>query len=321
MTRQLEAAERPTFYFIGVTTAQSSIMRVFPEWAQYLQLGDCEIRGIDFPIETDPSDYRDAIAFIKGDPLSLGALVTTHKINLFKDCRDLFDEIDPHAELMGETSCLSKRNGRLICHAKDPISSGLALNGFVPDNHFADTEASVFIMGAGGSAMAMSWHLTQPSKGKDRPTEVIISDPDPDRLGHIDKIAGQLSPDIPIRLVRTEDEQTNDRVLSTLPPASLVVNATGLGKDRPGSPLTAPEFPSRALVWELNYRGELDFLAQARAQENDRALHVEDGWTYFIHGWSCVIAEVFDVDIPSAGPVFEQMSSIAQGARHAGKAS
>ena len=36
-------AMRPTFYFIGVTTAQSSIMKVFPAWAEYLGLGDVEM--------------------------------------------------------------------------------------------------------------------------------------------------------------------------------------------------------------------------------------------------------------------------------------
>ena len=52
-----------------------------------------------------------------------------------------------------------------------------------------------------------------------------------------------------------------------LPPRSLVVNATGMGKDRPGSPLRAgAAFPERSAVWELNYRGELEFLRQARAQ-------------------------------------------------------
>ena len=40
-------ATRPTFYFIGVTTGKSSIMKVFPEWARHLSLGDVEIRGID----------------------------------------------------------------------------------------------------------------------------------------------------------------------------------------------------------------------------------------------------------------------------------
>ena len=39
-------AEKPTFYFIGVTTGQSSIMRVFPKWAELLGL-DAQIKGID----------------------------------------------------------------------------------------------------------------------------------------------------------------------------------------------------------------------------------------------------------------------------------
>jgi len=32
-------------YFIGVTTHQSSIMKVFPRWAVYLGLGDVVIRA------------------------------------------------------------------------------------------------------------------------------------------------------------------------------------------------------------------------------------------------------------------------------------
>ena len=69
---------------------------------------------------------------MKDDPLSLGALVTTHKLDLFAACRDMFDVIGPHAKLMAETSCLSKRDGKLICTAKDPITSGLSLDGFLP---------------------------------------------------------------------------------------------------------------------------------------------------------------------------------------------
>ena len=70
-------ATRPTFYFIGVTTGQSSIMKVFPAWAEYLGLGDVEIKGIDFPVHDMPENYREAVNFLKNDPLSLGALVTT----------------------------------------------------------------------------------------------------------------------------------------------------------------------------------------------------------------------------------------------------
>jgi len=37
-------AEKPTMYFIGVTTAKSSINAVFPLWAKALGLGDCQLR-------------------------------------------------------------------------------------------------------------------------------------------------------------------------------------------------------------------------------------------------------------------------------------
>lgn len=50
-------------------------------------------------------------------------------------------------------------------------------------------------------------------------------------------------------------------------------------------------------MWEFNYRGSLEFLAQAREQEADRDLIVIDGWRYFIHGWSQVIAEVFGLTL------------------------
>ena len=114
--------EKAIFYFIGVTTAQSSIMTVFPQWASYLKLGNCKISGIDFRPHDETERYRAAVRSILEDPKSLGALVTTHKIDLYAACRDLFDELDPYARLMGEISCISKRGTKLIGHAKDPGS-------------------------------------------------------------------------------------------------------------------------------------------------------------------------------------------------------
>ena len=103
----------------------------------------------------------------------------------------------------------------------------------------------------------------------------------------------------------------NDRTLASLKPHSLVVNATGLGKDAPGSPLTdAAIFPADSLVWEINYRGELDFLHQAERQREARRLTIEDGWEYFIHGWTQVIAEVFH--IPIEGETLARLSALAR---------
>ncbi len=305
-------AAQPTLYFIGVTTGKSSIMRVFPAWARHLGLDDAVIKGMDFPLHAAPERYREAVRFIKADSLSMGALVTTHKIDLFEACRDLFDTIDPHASLMDETSCLSKQGSRLVCHAKDPISSGLALDGMVPAGHFARTGAEVFVMGAGGSTIALTWHLMRRDRGRDVPARIVVSDRSQPRLDAIRRIHAGIPSDVPVDYVMATAAGRNDAVVAELKPGSLVINATGLGKDRPGSPLAAAaRFPEHGIVWDLNYRGDLVFLDQARAQRVERDLRIEDGWTYFIHGWTQVIAEVFHIDIPAAGPGFDALSRIA----------
>lgn len=83
----------PTMYFVGVTTKQSSIMNVFPKWSAILGLG-AELVGYDAPLHASDDVYRAIVQHIKDDPLSLGALVTTHKIDLLAAARDLFDYLD-----------------------------------------------------------------------------------------------------------------------------------------------------------------------------------------------------------------------------------
>jgi hypothetical protein len=83
-----------------------------------------------------------------------------------------------------------------------------------------------------------------------------------------------------------------------------------MGKDLPGSPITDDaEFPLNSIAWELNYRGELRFLHQALAQQNSRKVIVEDGWIYFLHGWTSVISQVLNVEI--SGATFDRLASIA----------
>jgi len=309
-------AEKPTFYFIGVTTAKSSIMRVFPAWAKHLGLGEVEIKGFDFEWHDEPRRYREAVTFIKGDPLSLGALVTTHKIDLLKACSDLFEELDPNAQLMGEISCISKRNGRLIGHAKDPITSGLSLEAFLPADHWRSTGAEVLSLGAGGSSIAITSYLLDPKHGANRPSRIVVTNRSAPRLSEIREIHHKLGQPIPVEYQEAPQPGDNDALLANLKPGSLVINATGLGKDAPGSPLTdAASFPRDGFAWEFNYRGNLIFLEQARAQAASRRLHVEDGWIYFLHGWTRVIAEVFDIEIPVRGPGFERISEIAAAVR------
>jgi shikimate 5-dehydrogenase len=96
--------------------------------------------------------------------------------------------------------------------------------------------------------------------------------------------------------VLNHEPEFNDALMAALPPGSMVINATGMGKDTPGSPITdAAVWPQHGLVWELNYRGELDFMRQAQRNAIRYNLTIEDGWVYFLHGWTQVIAEVFDL--------------------------
>jgi len=307
-----DAATQPTMYFIGVTTDKSSIMKVFPEWAEALGLKNTVIKGIDIPIHADPQEYVDVVKFIKEDPLSMGALVTTHKIDLYNAARQYFEYLDPYSQMLGELSSISKRGNQLCGHAKDPISSGRSLEQFVPARYWANhPQAGVFIMGAGGSAISMCSYLMRKEFEGNYPSRIYIANRSAPRLKEIEKINAELDPfGIEFAYFLTPDPGQNDAVNAKMPDGSLIINATGLGKDRPGSPLTDnAKFPMNALVWEINYRGDLRFLHQAEEQQKERNLVVEDGWMYFIFGWTQVISEVFDIRIE--GELLDQLNKIA----------
>jgi shikimate 5-dehydrogenase len=294
------------------------IMRVFPAWARFLELGNCRIVGIDLRLHDSPERYREVVAFIKEDPLSLGALVTTHKIDLLHAARDLFDELDDFGSLMGEVSAISKREGRLCGGAKDPITSGLALEAFLPAKHWELSGAQAFVLGAGGSSVALCSYLCLEEHRGNRPARMFISNRSEKRLKEMQRIHLRQGMDVKVEYMLTPRPQDNDEVMGHLGRGSLVVNATGLGKDAPGSPITdAAMFPEAGLAWDFNYRGDLVFLRQAQRQAEGRVLQVEDGWMYFIYGWLSVIGEVFHKPIPLWGPVFDGLCHIAERSRDA----
>lgn len=316
MTDQYDTIEKtvPTFYFIGVTTGQSSIMKVFPHWTKALGLPDVVMEGVDIALNADPEVYRQAVAQIKYDPNSLGALVTTHKLNLLEAARDKFDFLDNNAQVTAEVSSISKRGDRLEGHAKDPITAGLSLEAILGKGYFGKTGGHVFCLGAGGAATAMCVYFVNQLDAADRPERVVLVDVAQKRLDHLKEVLNGSEKGITFDFVLSDGAEHNDRLLAELPAKSVVINATGMGKDLPGSPLTdAAVFPEDGIVWELNYRGERLFMQQAMAQQEVRHLHVEDGWTYFVQGWSQVIAQVYGVEVTPEK--FEELSQIAKDVR------
>lgn len=305
----IQTKTRPTFYFVGVTTGQSSINRVFPRWAKALGRPDVVLEGIDHALHDDPEAYRATVAQMKFDPLSLGALVTTHKIDLLEAASDMFDELHSTAQLTGEISSISKQDGKLVGHAMDPITSGLSLDAILGDAYFERNGGDVLCFGAGGSGKAISLHFIQKQKKADRPERIIIVNRSMPRLNKLREMVSRLDTDIEFEYICNEDPSRNDERMAGLPEGSLVINATGMGKDRPGSPVTDEGlFPRNGIAWEINYRGELDFWHQAMGQAGSRNVRVEDGWLYFCHGWTQVIANVLHVDIE---PVFEELQELA----------
>ncbi|MFA9429649.1 shikimate dehydrogenase [Egicoccus sp. AB-alg2] len=296
-----QSDRRQTFGFVGVTATRSSINRVFPRWADVLGLGEVVFDPIDLDVDVDSAAYREVVGRMAQDPGYRGALVTTHKVRLLEACRDLFDELDPYAELLGEVSCIASSDGRLRGSAKDPITSGQSLADFVPAGHFERTGGHVLCLGAGGAGLAITVHLLTGAPACGRPDRVVLVNRGEARLEECRRVLTQLDVLDRVDLVANSDVEVDDDLCAELPDGSLVVNATGMGKDRPGSPISdAAVFPRDGLVWELNYRGDLDFLHQARAQQQGRNLTVEDGWRYFVYGWSAVVADVFGLDLDAA---------------------
>ena len=249
-----------------------------------------QLVGCDLPLHAEAGRYRAVVERIKHDGRVAGALVTSHKIDLFEACRDLFDTVDAYAELCREASGLAGRGGTVTAFATDPISSARALDDF----YTSGAPAEVLCLGGGGSATAITVQLLE----RRLAGGLTVVDTSPDRLARIRAVHEKLGPAPHIDYVESLGATTNDRLVGALPPGAIVVNATGLGKDLPGSPISdGAVFPEGGYAWDLNYRGDLRFLGQARAQQESRHLRLEDGWRYFIHGWAAVIGRVFDIVI------------------------
>jgi shikimate 5-dehydrogenase len=259
-------------------------------------IAPARLEGMDLPLDVAPDRVRAAIRQIADDRAVRGALVTTHKIAVHRHARDLFSGLDRNADWLGEVSAIVKSPGGLVGRAMDMVTSGLALDRIVPRDHWrAHPESRALVLGAGGAGLALAAHMLgrQPDE---RPCVVTLCDVDGEKTAHAASVLNAITGGGASECRQVRGAAENDRLMAALPPHSLVVNATGLGKDRPGSPISGTvRFPLYGIAWEFNYRGSRDFLVQARAQRGECELTVADGWTYFLYGWAHVIAEVFGI--------------------------
>jgi shikimate 5-dehydrogenase len=300
-------AQSPTMYFVGVTTGASSAPRMFPAWAKRLGCPDAHLVGVDFQVGDEPAAYRNLVQHILEDPLSLGALVTTHKIDLLDASADLFGHLEPAAATMGEVASIYKRDNVLHGDAPDTDNAMRAIRRFLPQDHW-QLGVHAFVIGAGGSSVAIVCGLLD----GDGPKRIVVSDTNADRLDRARAIHQSVADNSNVIYCSVAGASDNDRIVGSLPSGSVVINATGLGKDAPGSPLSdTVEFPEGAFAWDLNYRGQLRFLDQARSAQ----VHAVDGWAYFLFGWVGVVSEVLNRPVPEDGSLFDDLATAAEAIR------
>ena len=268
----------PDVVFVGVSTGQSLVHRVWPAWQPLLGT-TCGVRGTDLGLGVGDEDYVGLLERLRNDESAAGAVITAHKVRVYAAGEACFARLDPLSLACREVNAIRRTTGGLWGWARDPISVGRVVDRIWPSR-----EGQVVCLGAGGTARALAHHLAARSE-----VEFVCADRDPAAVGElVRRLAG--------RAVGHVGEGPWDDLVGSAPPGSLVVNATGMGKDRPGTPISdGARFPARAVVWELNYRGELEFLGQARRQADATRLEVHDGWQLFCHGWAAALSVVLDL--------------------------
>ncbi len=280
--------------FVGVSTSESLATKAFPAWMQIIGQTAVALEGVDIPVGATASTYRRLLERLRSDSAIVGALVTTHKAALFDYCADQFDSIGRSGRLLCEIGAVVTNAGRIDGDATDPVALNNVLSGFLLGDSWSEGRGQALVLGAGGAGLALAFALL--TRSGVQADHLTITDSNERRLTVARSVLGKIASAERFQVLLAAGD-ANDLALSALPEGSLVANATGRGKDQEGSPLSSlARFPRRGIAWEFNYRGEREFLAQAKAQEAALDLHIADGWSYFGHGWAQVIGRIFGID-------------------------
>jgi shikimate dehydrogenase len=322
----------PVVLFLGVSTAASAVHRYFPQWAGRFP-EPLRLIGIDLPVAASEREYEDLLDWMARHRQVRGMVITSHKIGVFRAGSARFAAADRLAGTLGETSAVRRApSGDLLAYATDPLSARAA----AAELNLGTSGGQTVCFGAGGAALALVAALTLPgteltlgtrpapdargralgaddASGPLSTGDIQVTDVQSGRLANLMHVAARLGVASRVIPHLQQDASGNTRLLAGLLDAHLVVNATGLGKDSPGSPLTDEAvFPRHCIAWDMNYRGPLTFLRQARAQQHARGLQIADGWRFFLHGWANALARILDVppgDPALAGTMDTQRTS------------
>ncbi|HWB37635.1 MAG TPA: hypothetical protein VHA75_16595, partial [Rugosimonospora sp.] len=278
--------------FIGVDTRGSAVHRLFPRWAGAIGTDEV-LAGVDIPADAPPGAFARLVHDMRDNPRVHGAVVTSHKLRLYRACREIFDTTEALVDLTGEVNALDTRAG-VRAFARDAQSLDILFRRTPADEVMSGRPVICF--GAGGSAIALllatrldiaatvaaGSAVPVPAPSARALTVVGRRAEAGEEVRGVAERIGGARVDVEI----APDPAACAAVAAGGPADALLVNATGLGKTAEGSPLPgAAAFPAAGAAWDFNYRGPLTFLRQAR----DAGVPWRDGWDYFLAGWSCAL--------------------------------
>lgn len=283
------------FYFLGVSTQNSAIISLFPAWCEVLGVC-CSLRGVDLAIDSSPSSYTSLLEEMKKKSC-VGGLITTHKSNVFRYGETCFKQVSPVSEALHEVSVIYKRknHSELFGDALDTVSIEPIINKLTETNSlWSKGDKNVVVFGGGGAGLALVYALC--NKAISQPINITIIENNQKRIVFLKKMLNN-SILFPLNVEVLHSEQ-GEFSISHVGKKPLIVNATGMGKDLPGSPIkNFQNIPPESTIWDFNYRGELSFLKYASKYNIEKKLLIEDGWDYFLSGWVHVMCMVFNIEI------------------------
>jgi shikimate dehydrogenase len=310
-------AGEPLILFIGVSTSGSVAHAAFGRWAA--ELGQpWVLRGIDIPADAPPAAFGHLVSAMRRNPAVRGAVVTAHKLRLYRACgRDLARR-DWLTGVTHEINALAT-GATFAGYARDALSLARVLPTLIGSTGAGTArDLHVLCLGAGGAATALllALHLdTDPERDgaaggrprADPPASATFTDVDPRALADLRSVADRAGIGTSrLSFIRVGDPADSDALVHGLPSPALVINATGLGKDAAGSPVTGrARFGPGTLAWDLNYRGDLAFLGQAAAS----GASTRDGWDYFVAGWAGGLTAI--AQTPFTGDVLTRFAEAA----------
>jgi shikimate dehydrogenase len=281
--------------FLGASASRSHVHAYFPHWASILG-EDATISSYELPIGAPPDAYSEFGEFLLRDAENIGCVITNHKLDAYRLCLDFHFPLEPTSRALEVVSCMRRANGSLIGNAEEVQAVDRAIQTICwrrDGGQFSE----VIIFGAGGAGRALAYSIAR-RVHIHHIAKITVTDTNPHRIADLARLANDWATRIPIRAALVGHGTTNDDIVEAAISPALIINATGLGKDFEGSPVSSSlVFPTGSTLWDLNYRGDLEYLAHGRAQ-SDVSTH--SGFELFVSSWIEALSYIFAVPVTNA---------------------